>query len=97
MRLQAERHKAEDALRPFAMQRAGYWFKPVAGPEPPPEPAAAPTEPTGKEFAAMTPAEPDFPPPDPEELEDLLTSTSPIVRAFARRMQAVPVAVCHAS
>ena len=26
LRLQAERHKAEDALRPFAMQRAGYWF-----------------------------------------------------------------------
>jgi hypothetical protein len=26
LRMQAERHKAEDALRPFAMQRAGYWF-----------------------------------------------------------------------
>ena len=117
LRLQAERHKAEDALRPFAMQRAGYWFKPAAGPEPPPEPAAAaePTEPPRKEFADMTPAEryvslyprraaavlahggmpphADFPPPDPEELEDLLTSTSPIVRAFARRVQAAPAAV----
>jgi hypothetical protein len=117
LRLQAERHKVKDALRPFAMQRAGYWFKPVAGPEPPPEPAAAtePTEPPAKGFAAMTPAEryvslyprraaavlahggmppqPDFPPPDPEELEDLLTSTSPIVRAFARCVQAAPAAV----
>jgi hypothetical protein len=26
MRLQAERQKAEDAARPAAMQRAGYWF-----------------------------------------------------------------------
>ncbi len=116
MRMQAERHKAEDALRPFAMQRAGYWFKPVAGPEPPPEPAPVPepSAPPGKEFAAMTPAErylslyprraasilahggmppqPDFPPPDREELEDLLTSTSPIVREFARRIQAAPAA-----
>ena len=34
MRLQAERHKAEDALRPFAMQRAGYWWKEVSAPAP---------------------------------------------------------------
>jgi hypothetical protein len=97
------------------MQRAGYWFKP-AEPDLPPEPAPAPepTEPPGKEFAAMTPAEryvslyprraaailahggmppqPDFPPPDREDLEDLLTSTSPIVREFVRRMQAAPAA-----
>jgi hypothetical protein len=38
------------------------------------------------------PPQPDFPSPDPEELEDLLTSTSPIVRAFARRMQDAPAA-----
>jgi hypothetical protein len=114
LRLQAERHKAEDALRPFAMQRAGYWFKPVAEPEPPPEPAAAPepTELPSKEYGAMTPAEryvtlypqraaailthrgmpprPNFPPPDRAVREDLLTSTSPIVREFAERMQAAP-------
>lgn len=116
MRLQAERHKAEDALRPFAMQRAGYWFKPAAEPEAPPEPTAAPepTEPPRKEFAAMTLAEryvslypqraavilahgglpprPGFPPPDREELEDLLTSTSPMVRAFVQNMRAAPAA-----
>ena len=117
LRLQAERHKAEDALRPFAMQRAGYWFKPAEPePEPPPPPAPVPepTEPPRKEFAAMTPAEryvslyprraaavlahggmpphADFPPPDPEELADLLTGTSPMVRAFARRIHAAPAA-----
>jgi hypothetical protein len=27
LRMQAERQKAEDALRPAAMQRAGYWFR----------------------------------------------------------------------
>jgi len=66
-RMQAERHKAEDALRPFAMQRAGYWFretivpepKPVPAPaaevpEPAPPPAAAPAN---KPFEAMTPGE----------------------------------------
>ena len=66
-RLQAERHKAEDALRPFAMQRAGYWFRETIPPEPEPAPvpaAAAPepeppaaTAPANKPFEAMTPGE----------------------------------------
>jgi hypothetical protein len=67
LRMQAERQKAEDAARPAAMQRAGYWFRSAeaAEPEPtrPPLPlreggggraAAAPPKP---EYGAMTPAE----------------------------------------
>jgi hypothetical protein len=61
MRLQAERQKAEAAMHPAAMERAGYWFKPVSEPEPPPDPAmdaaTEPAEPPRKEFGAMTPAE----------------------------------------
>jgi hypothetical protein len=70
-RMQAERHKAEDALRPFAMQRAGYWFRETAEPEPEPEPEPVPapvakapepapppaTAPANKPFEAMTPGE----------------------------------------
>jgi hypothetical protein len=138
LRLQAAREKAEDALRPAAMERAGYWFrsisvpapeeavadpvaaqpmlsKPAAPAPPPPEPPA-PQPPNPQpprpdpllkprlEYGAMTPAEryatlyPDratrilsehglparltFPPPDPEVLDDLLSSSSPLVRAL---------------
>ena len=65
-RLQAERHKAEDALRPLAMQRAGYWFRETTVPEPQPVPAPvaeAPeppppaTAPANRPFEAMTPGE----------------------------------------
>jgi hypothetical protein len=44
LRMQAERHKAEDAMRPAAMERAGYWFRSVSPPEPAhaAEPAPAP-------------------------------------------------------
>jgi hypothetical protein len=69
LRMQAERQKAEDAARPAAMQRAGYWFRSVSPPEPAglaepaPEPsapaAAAPhtASPPKLEYGAMTPAE----------------------------------------
>ncbi len=108
-RMQAERQKAEDALRPLAMERSGYWFK-SSEPEPEPEPRPAPEttqQPPRKEFGAMTegeryatlyadrairiiaarglPAKPTFQPPDPEIVHELLTSTSPIVRALDQR------------
>jgi hypothetical protein len=71
MRMQAERQKAEDACRPAAMQRAGYWFRSVSpdpGPHPEPEPERPPLpsrEGDGGrgaalpklEYGAMTPAE----------------------------------------
>ena len=69
LRMQAERQRAEDAARPAAMQRAGYWFRSVSPPEqaaptePAPEPvaaaAAAPraASPPRQEYGAMTPAE----------------------------------------
>ncbi len=69
LRMQAERQKAEDAARPAAMQRAGYWFRSVSPPEPaaPAEPAPEPTAPAAAapraaspprlEYGAMTPAE----------------------------------------
>ena len=34
LRMQAERQKAEDAARPAAMQRAGYWFRSALPSEP---------------------------------------------------------------
>jgi hypothetical protein len=70
LRMQAERQKAEDAARPAAMQRAGYWFRSASPPEPAPQPAVAspaltrgpataapPTSPPKLEYGAMTPAE----------------------------------------
>jgi hypothetical protein len=70
MRLQAERQKAEDACRPAAMERAGYWFRSASpDPEPAPEPAESPLPSRvgdgGRgpatlpklEYGAMTPAE----------------------------------------
>jgi hypothetical protein len=144
LRLQAERVKAETAMRPAAMERAGYWFRSVSvpatepivaeptvsepvvpkrpPPEPPePEPPAAqastpqPARPDPLlrprlEYGAMTPAEryatlyPDratrilsehglparltFPPPDPQVIDDLLSSSSPLVRALYQPLQA---------
>jgi hypothetical protein len=134
LRLQAERVKAETAMRPAAMERAGYWFRsvsvpapePIAPEPPPPEPPTAqPASPQPAiakpvnsdpllkprlEYGAMTPAEryatlyPDratrilsehglpprltFPPPDPEVLDDLLSSSSPLVRALYQPLQA---------
>jgi hypothetical protein len=63
LRLQAERRKAEDALRPAAMERSGYWFKDssLMAPQPPPllspQPATAPNEPTRPAYEQMEPAE----------------------------------------
>ncbi|MBV9511882.1 MAG: hypothetical protein JO303_16540 [Caulobacteraceae bacterium] len=131
LHMQAERQKAEDAARPAAMQRAGYWFRSASAPEPVPnhEPAEAPRAPLplreqggGRgpaeqpklEYGAMTPAEryvtlyPDraaailaagglptrllFPPPDPDVITDLLTSQSPLIRAFRQTPTREPVA-----
>ncbi len=121
LRMQAERQKAEDALRPAAMQRAGYWFRSVSEPEPAGSPTTSPgsTErespgstpeappppgPPRLEYGAITlgeryvtlypdraaavlaagglPARLNFPPPDPALIEELLSSNSPLVRAF---------------
>jgi hypothetical protein len=111
IRMQAERQKAETAMRPAAMERAGYWFKSVTVPHP--EPTRAPDRPPPPirlEYGAMTPAEryatlyPErasrilaerglparltFPPPDPEVVTDLLSSSSPLVRALFEPVRA---------
>jgi hypothetical protein len=63
LRLQAERRKAEDALRPAAMERSGYWFKDssLMAPQPPPllspQPATEPKEPPRPALEQMEPAE----------------------------------------
>ena len=63
LRLQAERRKAEDALRPAAMERSGYWFKDssLMAPQPPPllppQPAVPPEEPPHPVYEQMEPAE----------------------------------------
>ncbi len=50
LRMQAERQKAEAAMHPAAMQRAGYWFR-SASPEPEPEPVTEPRLPLREEPA----------------------------------------------
>jgi hypothetical protein len=111
LRMQTERAKAEEAMHPAAMERAGYWFKSITVPEhstpdnqssnPAPTPGGSAPRP---EYGAMTPAEryatlyPDrtaqrlasggtstrlnFAPPDPSVVSELLSSTSPLVRAL---------------
>jgi hypothetical protein len=126
LRMQAERVKAETAMHPAAMERAGYWFRSVS---PEPEPTAPTQSPfpsrekpapdliqgggesrsaelPQREYGVMTPAErfvtlyPErattivaagglparlaFPPPDPEVITELLTSTSPLICAFCQ-------------
>jgi hypothetical protein len=66
LRLQAVRHKAEDAARPAAMERAGYWYKdslemagrplPLLAPEPADD-APPPGEPPRRVLSQMDPAE----------------------------------------
>jgi hypothetical protein len=57
---QATREKAEAAMHPAAMERAGWWFHDVSTPLPPPA-APAPTppaaEPDDDKFRALSPAE----------------------------------------
>jgi hypothetical protein len=52
LRMQAERQRAETAMRPAAMERAGYWFR-SASSEPDPtldqEPTMQPPSPCGRE------------------------------------------------
>jgi hypothetical protein len=51
LRMQAERQKAETAMRPAAMQRAGYWFRSASPELDPPldhEPAQHPPSPCGR-------------------------------------------------
>ncbi len=56
LRMQAERQKAEDAARPAAMQRAGYWFRSASPPDPELDHEASPGLTRGP--AATPPAEP---------------------------------------
>jgi hypothetical protein len=66
LRVQAVRHKAEDAARPAAMERAGYWYKdslemagrplPLLAPQPADD-APPPGEPPRRVLEQMDPAE----------------------------------------
>ena len=58
-RRQAAREKAETALHPAAMERAGWWFRDATAPEEP-EPAPPPQQPDAPEPA--TQADPNAPP-----------------------------------
>lgn len=96
MRMQAERQKAEDARRPAAMERAGYWFRDVGdAATTTPEPATTPFEQMSEEeqYAVMYPQRaalirarggvpPDvtFGPPDPDLALRIVHSASPILR-----------------
>lgn len=104
-RMQAERDKALAAMHPAAMERAGWWFREAAVPEPatpaPETPASA-----DDRFASLSEAEQyaviypdrarriraagglpnplDFDPLEPDQVEAIVTSTSPILRALDR-------------
>ncbi|MEJ0016903.1 MAG: hypothetical protein WDN25_10080 [Acetobacteraceae bacterium] len=94
MRRQAEQDKAETAMRPAAMERAGYWFRDVSVPAPEPEPAsdlliraegwaAAHIVPATRIRAlGGMPPHPDFEPPPPDILAILVTGGSAILRAL---------------
>ena len=57
-RMQAERQKAEDAMRPAAMLRAGHLHSSTLPPEPDPPPSAPePPPPTEPNYETMTEAE----------------------------------------
>ena len=62
LRLQAERHKAEDAMRPAALLRAGHLHSGILPPEPEPEPCQPgatpePQPPAMPKYEDMTEAE----------------------------------------
>ena len=104
-RRQARRAKAEAAMHPPTMERAGYWFRAVEPSEPKVEPKVEPKleqQPQRREASDMTrgelyavnyprraalirahgglPARIDFGAPEPDIVEELLTSTSPLIR-----------------
>ncbi len=61
LRMQAERQKAEDALRPAAMQRAGYWFRSASVPDPGESRGLAPGSPQEPVDPPNSPASPQEP------------------------------------
>jgi hypothetical protein len=95
-RMQAEREKAEAAMHPAAMERAGYWFRDASVPLPAQaEPPAQPCLTEAEQYAAIypdraaliratggLPAKLNFGPPEPELVEALVNGTSPILRAL---------------
>jgi len=100
---QAKREKAEAALHPIAMTRAGYWFRDVSVP--------ALGEGRGVDIAAEAdqyaviypqraariralgglPNPCDFGPPTPELVHAIVTGTSPILRALDTQPHREPV------
>jgi hypothetical protein len=94
-RRQASREKAQNAMHPAAMERAGYWFKsvsvPEATPQPPPAEAAKPDGalvPRGGSVSDRRPAasgadpHPGTPASD-APMQAIVTGTSPIRRALS--------------
>jgi len=93
LRLQAERQKAEAAMHPAAMQRAGYWFRSasVVEPEPDEQPEMQPPVPLREEPA------PDLVrggggrgPDEPPKLEyDVMTPAERLVTLYPDRAAAI--------
>jgi hypothetical protein len=97
-RMQAEREKAEAAMHPAAMERAGYWFRDASVPLPAQAEAPDQADLTeAEQYAAIypdraaliratggLPPKPSFGPPEPEIVEALVNGTSPILRALDR-------------
>ncbi|MGC1408266.1 MAG: hypothetical protein WA864_04880 [Acetobacteraceae bacterium] len=101
-RMQAQREKAEAAMHPAAMERAGYWFRDASVPLPvQPEVPAQASLTEAEQYAAIypdraaliratggLPATLNFGPPEPDLVEALVNGTSPILRALDRQHEA---------
>jgi hypothetical protein len=107
-RTQAMREKAEAAMNPAAMERAGYWFRDISVPAAPPVPTAPPEPPELTEIeryvavypdraariraAGGLPARLDFGPPDADIVDAIVNGTSPMFLALDRPPRAAVAA-----
>src|SRR5271165_6529583 len=106
LRMQAERHKAEDAMRPAAMLRAGHLHSGVLPPEPQPAPMPKYEDMTEAEQYAVIypdraaairrhggmPPGAKYPPPDDAVFTEIVTGNSPVFLALDAEHAAEAVA-----
>lgn len=99
--MQAVREKAETEMQPAAMERAGYWYRDASA-TPPTEPAPQPADLTEPEHDAVLnpdpkapiraevdlPDHPDFAPPAPETVAEIVSATLPLLKALGKRPEA---------
>jgi len=106
-RRQRQREKDEAARHPSAMERAGYWFRDCSVPAEPPQEEPKMTELSEAElYATMYPERASdirrtgglppgakYDPPEPELVEAIVRSASPIMLALDKRNTQQPLKV----